>query len=74
VAIRNRAIRIGALDTIRAAAERAGIAAGIHCPSGEAAATRLDEGYTFATISSDLTHLQAVAAAHLAAADEKGRG
>ncbi|GHD81887.1 HpcH/HpaI aldolase family protein [Streptomyces goshikiensis] len=51
-------------DTARAAK----IACGIHCLDGESAAKRLTEGFTFATVSSDITHLQQVAAAHLAAA------
>ncbi|MFE3992637.1 HpcH/HpaI aldolase/citrate lyase family protein [Streptomyces goshikiensis] len=51
-------------DTARAAE----IACGIHCLDGESAAKRLTEGFTFATVSSDITHLQQVAAAHLAAA------
>lgn len=52
---------------IAAAAARAGIAAGFHCPDGATAAARLAEGYTFATVSSDLVHLEQ-AAAHLKAA------
>lgn len=58
----------GALTDIRKAAEQAGIAAGIHCLDGESAARRLSEGFTFTTVSSDITHLQQAAAAHLAAA------
>lgn len=57
-----------AMDTICAAAARAGIAAGVHCPDGATAARRLARGFTFATVSSDLTHLEQAAAAHLAAA------
>ncbi|WP_330276211.1 aldolase/citrate lyase family protein [Lentzea sp. NBC_00516] len=56
-----------ALTRVREAAAAAGIAAGIHTPDGTSAAKRLAEGYTFASISSDLTHLEASAAAHLAA-------
>ncbi|MEU0096692.1 aldolase/citrate lyase family protein [Kribbella sp. NPDC006257] len=56
-----------ALALIAETAAAAGIAAGIHTPSGEVARQRLGEGYTFATVSSDLDHLQAAAAAHLAA-------
>lgn len=57
-----------ALAKISAAAGRAGIAAGIHTNAGEVASKRLAEGYTFATISSDLNHLDKVASEHLKAA------
>ncbi|BAH52949.1 HpcH/HpaI aldolase family protein [Rhodococcus opacus] len=57
-----------ALVRVREAAAAAGIAAGIHTPDGSVAARRLAEGYTFATVASDLTHLKAVSAAHLEAA------
>ncbi|PRX99700.1 HpcH/HpaI aldolase family protein [Allonocardiopsis opalescens] len=53
---------------VRKAAEAAGIAAGIHTPAGEVAARRLAEGFTFATVASDLVHLDQAAAAHLDAA------
>ncbi|PRY45054.1 HpcH/HpaI aldolase family protein [Umezawaea tangerina] len=56
-----------ALTRVREAAAAAGIAAGIHTMDGASAAKRLAEGYTFASISSDLTHLEDSAAAHLAA-------
>jgi 4-hydroxy-2-oxoheptanedioate aldolase len=54
-----------ALKRIRTAAEAAGVAAGIHTPNGAEAARRLAEGFTFATISSDLVHLERAAAEHL---------
>lgn len=54
-----------ALKRVSAAAHQAGIAAGIHNANGELAQQRLGEGYTFATVASDLTHLEATAAAHL---------
>jgi 4-hydroxy-2-oxoheptanedioate aldolase len=57
-----------ALIRIHRAAAAAGIAAGIHTPTGDIAARRLGEGYTFASVASDLTHLKAVSAAHLKAA------
>jgi 4-hydroxy-2-oxoheptanedioate aldolase len=57
-----------AVTRVRQAAAAAGIAAGIHTPAGEIAARRLNEGYTFATVASDLTHLKAASAAHLKAA------
>jgi 4-hydroxy-2-oxoheptanedioate aldolase len=59
-----------AVALIAETAAAAGIAAGIHTPSGGVARQRLAEGYTFATVSSDLDHLQAAAAAHL---DATGR-
>ncbi|MFC4113939.1 HpcH/HpaI aldolase family protein [Nonomuraea zeae] len=57
-----------ALEKIRTTARDAGIAAGIHNPTGEEAARRLAEGFTFATVASDLVHLEQAAAAHLEAA------
>ncbi|MDZ7910489.1 MAG: aldolase/citrate lyase family protein [Rhodococcus sp. (in: high G+C Gram-positive bacteria)] len=57
-----------ALVRVRTAAAAAGIAAGIHTASGDLAARRLSEGYTFATVASDLTHLKAVSSEHLKAA------
>jgi 4-hydroxy-2-oxoheptanedioate aldolase len=56
------------VSRILAAAESAGIAAGFHTPSGEVAAKRLGQGFTLATVSSDLIHLEQAAAAHLKAA------
>ncbi len=55
-----------ALELIARTASAAGVAAGIHTRSGEEARARLSAGYTFATVASDLDHLQGVAAAHLA--------
>jgi len=57
-----------AVERILAAAEAAGIAAGFHTPSGEVAAKRLAQGFTLATVSSDLIHLEQAATAHLKAA------
>lgn len=57
-----------ALETVAAAAASAGVAAGIHTAAGEIAAQRLGQGYTFATIASDLTHLEQIAKSHLTAA------
>ncbi|PSK98416.1 4-hydroxy-2-oxoheptanedioate aldolase [Murinocardiopsis flavida] len=57
---------------VRTAAEAAGIAAGIHTPGGAVAARRLAEGFTFATVASDLVHLEQAAAAHLDAARTDG--
>lgn len=54
-----------ALKRVSDAANKAGIAAGIHNANGKLAQQRLGEGYTFATVASDLTHLEATAAAHL---------
>jgi 4-hydroxy-2-oxoheptanedioate aldolase len=57
-----------ALRRVREAAVAAGVAAGIHTPDGATAARRLAEGFTFASVASDLTHLKLAAAAHLKAA------
>jgi 4-hydroxy-2-oxoheptanedioate aldolase len=57
-----------ALVKVRTACEDNGIAAGIHTASGEIAAQRLAEGFTFVTIASELTHLEQAAKGHLAAA------
>nr|WP_184826608.1 aldolase/citrate lyase family protein [Jiangella mangrovi] len=57
-----------ACGRVCAAAAQRGIAAGIHCPDGATASRRLAQGFTFATVSSDLVHLEQAAAAHLAAA------
>jgi 4-hydroxy-2-oxoheptanedioate aldolase len=54
-----------ALARVQKAAAAAGIAAGIHTAAGDAAARRLGQGYTFATVSSDLVHLRAASAQHL---------
>ncbi|MGO4429251.1 aldolase, partial [Streptomyces sp. MCAF7] len=54
-----------ALVKVAEAAKSAGIAAGIHCPNGVTAAKRLAQGFTFATVSSDLAHLEQAAAGHL---------
>ena len=54
-----------AVELIARTAQETGIAAGIHTPDGETAQRRLSQGYTFATVASDLTHLEAVAASHL---------
>jgi 4-hydroxy-2-oxoheptanedioate aldolase len=60
-----------ALEAIAEAAASAGVAAGIHTASGDIAAQRLRQGYTFTTVASDLTHLELAAKAHLAAATAK---
>jgi len=57
-----------AVARILRAAEAAGIAAGFHTPSGAVAAKRLSQGFTLATVSSDLIHLEQAASAHLKAA------
>ena len=46
-----------ALTAVRAAAEAAGVGAGIHCNSGGDAAQALADGFTFASIGSDLDHV-----------------
>ena len=58
-----------ALRRVRSACEANGLAAGLHTRSGEEAAKRMAEGFTLLTVASDITHLEAAAAAHLAAAD-----
>ncbi len=55
-----------AVTAVREAARQAGIAAGIHTPNGATAARRLAEGFTFASIASDLAHLEHAARGHLA--------
>lgn len=57
-----------ALSRIRQAAIEAGIVAAIHTASGEIAKQRISEGFSFISVASDLTHLEAAAAAHLQAA------
>jgi 4-hydroxy-2-oxoheptanedioate aldolase len=54
-----------ALVRIRLAAEASGVVAAIHTASGDVARQRIAEGFTFITIASDLTHLEAAAASHL---------
>ncbi|MFF0344147.1 HpcH/HpaI aldolase/citrate lyase family protein [Kribbella sp. NPDC004875] len=54
-----------AVALIARTAREAGIAAGIHTFDGESAKRRLEQGYSFATVASDLSHLEAIAAAHL---------
>ncbi|MFC3999066.1 HpcH/HpaI aldolase/citrate lyase family protein [Nocardiopsis sediminis] len=56
-----------AVVRVREAAAAAGIAAGIHTPSGEVAARRLAEGFTFASVASELVHLEQAATGHLKA-------
>ena len=60
-----------ALVRIRRACDANGIAAGLHTRSGEEAAKRITEGFTFLTVAGDLVHLEAAAAAHLAAVDRQ---
>jgi 4-hydroxy-2-oxoheptanedioate aldolase len=57
-----------AVELIAQTAKKAGIAAGIHTPDGETAQRMLAAGYAFATVASDLSHLEGVASAHLATA------
>jgi 4-hydroxy-2-oxoheptanedioate aldolase len=54
-----------AIETVMTAAERAGVGCGMHCPDGVTAARWLGAGFTFATVSSDLGHLEEAAATHL---------
>lgn len=57
-----------ALERVRAAAAAAGIVAGIHTPSGDVAARRFAEGFTWVSVASDLTHLEQAARSHLGTA------
>lgn len=57
-----------AIEAVTAAAEASGIACGMHCATGEQAAHWLKRGFTFATVSGDLVHLEAVAREHLESA------
>jgi 4-hydroxy-2-oxoheptanedioate aldolase len=57
-----------ALAAVREACDAAGIAAGIFTTSGEAAAQRLREGFTFVTVAFDLLHLEQSARDHLGVA------
>jgi 4-hydroxy-2-oxoheptanedioate aldolase len=57
-----------AIYAIGRAAALAGKPAGIHCGSGEVAAAMLDQGYGFATLSSDFALLRAALAAEIALA------
>ena len=57
-----------ALATVREASQAAGIAVGIFTTSGEEAAQRLREGFTFVTVAFDLAHLEQAARDHLSVA------
>jgi 4-hydroxy-2-oxoheptanedioate aldolase len=57
-----------ALATIAATAAASGLAAGLHCNTGPAAAQALHSGFTFTTVSADLTHLVTAATTHLTTA------
>ena len=57
-----------ALVAVREACDAAGIAAGIFTTSGEQAAQRLREGFTFVTVAFDLAHLEQAAVGHLGVA------
>ncbi len=61
-----------ALARIREVCDREGIIAGIHTPSGEAAAGRLSEGFTLVTVAHDVGHLVDSARGHLAVARDAG--
>ncbi|GAA2787129.1 HpcH/HpaI aldolase family protein [Kribbella solani] len=61
-----------AIELIAKTARAAGVAAGIHTPDGETAQRYLAAGYTYATVSSDLTHLEEIATTHLETARSAG--
>ena len=56
---------LDALNQVRLASHKHGKACGLLVNDGAAAATKLDEGWTFVTIGSDSTLLAAAATAHL---------
>lgn len=58
---------IEAVDTILRVGKAAGVRVGIHCPSGESARRRLDQGYDFIAIANDARLLSAAAKRELAA-------
>lgn len=53
------------LAQVRQIAHRAGKSIGIHCASGTIAAQRLAEGFNFASVASDINHLEQIATEHL---------
>jgi 4-hydroxy-2-oxoheptanedioate aldolase len=57
-----------AIDRIRAACERHGIIAGIHCDGGAMASRRLQQGFRMVTVANDLATVRSGMAAELAAA------
>lgn len=63
-----------AVERIRTAAEARGGVAGVHTMSGDEAARRLAQGFTFVTVSCDVNHLSQAATAHLTAARGESRG
>lgn len=56
-----------AIERIRAACERNGIIAGIHCDGGAMAARRLEQGFRMVTVANDLAVLRTGVAAGLGA-------
>ena len=57
-----------ALERIRKACDDNGIVPGIHTASGDVARERMAAGFRLVSVSSDVTHLEAVARSHLSAA------
>lgn len=57
-----------AVERVLGAARAAGKVAAIHTLSGDVARERIAQGFTFITVASDLSHLEAAARSHLAAA------
>ena len=60
-----------AVGRIREACKRSGIAAGIHCPSGEWARRHAEAGFDLITVTSDAPLLRAAALRELSAAREQ---
>ena len=56
------------LERVKKAAHDNNLIAAIHTPNGETARQRADQGFTFITVASDLTHLEQAARDHLAKA------
>jgi 4-hydroxy-2-oxoheptanedioate aldolase len=63
-----------ALRRVRGAAAAAGRGCGMHTTSGQAAAEALAAGFTFASVSDDLAHLEQFARAQLAGARQAPTG
>lgn len=57
-----------ALTRVLAVCAATGIAAGIHTPHGDVARQRIEAGWTFVTVASDVVHLENAAREHLSTA------
>lgn len=61
-----------AIERVLGAAQTARKIAAVHTASGAIARQRIDQGFTFITVASELTHLEAAARSHLATARGEG--